>query len=330
MNANITLSHEDGADHGMIEYGLLHNKDTIIESLNIGDIDVYYSGDEPLESQMIFSISGVPNKKMNRGEIEFFERSTKNYLSENANKEDDVEILAVEVTGQTLAGGGVEIDQDLGATEKLLIAKKKNGHDRLLADDTTDTEISTTITGMHRPPSPGLDFDVLVKDTINDEDSTFKDKLMEGIESGGDYFMSIEAIQSRAVSTQAPTVGPTEQSQKVEDKGLGVIANLAIIIAAAVLTFGLVLGAFILHKRREESKKFKLSDLDEMDNDDEDTMEGAREDMSSRHRNYTQEVVVDINGDSFTAIDDVPEEEPKSHKSNRGRKSKFRSSTGSK
>ena len=100
MNANITLSHEDGADHGMIEYGLLQNTDKIIESLNIGDIDVYYSGDEPLDSQIVFSINGVPNRKMNRGEIKFFERSTTNYLSENVNKEDDVEILAVEVTGQ--------------------------------------------------------------------------------------------------------------------------------------------------------------------------------------------------------------------------------------
>jgi hypothetical protein len=77
----------------MIEFGLLQNIEKVTTNMNLGDLDVYYSGNEPLGTEVMLTISGVPKKIMDMAEVEFLERSTKKYLKNNA-ESNDVEILS--------------------------------------------------------------------------------------------------------------------------------------------------------------------------------------------------------------------------------------------
>jgi hypothetical protein len=347
----------------MIEFGLLQNIEKVTTNMNLGDLDVYYSGNEPLGTEVMLTISGVPKKIMDMAEVEFLERSTKKYLKNNA-ESNDVEILSVEVKRQVLATD---------------FEKEVNNEDRFLKEETTTIGITTVITGKHRPPSPGLDFDELVEDSINADDGAFKEELTKDItESGAEYFSSIEDVRASAAYTQAPTESPGKDlgyaKVNLNEKGLGVIATLLIIIGAAVFTFAIVFGTFILRKRRQEKKKFKLSKMD-MDEDDEDdplffdifkSRKNLQKDQSqksppkhafirkeiddndeedgnpsryttisslensnsfaARHRVSTQQVVVDINGDNYNAVD-MPD--PSSGQKNNSKRQKRTSSSKS-
>ena len=259
----MTLSHEDRADPGSITYGLLQNTGRVTADLNMGPLDVYYSGDEPLGTKMVLTLSGVPNQKMGLNEVSFFERAAMKFLKDNA-QSDAVEILSVKVEQQ-------DIDDDA------LTALKISGNGRLMAAVTDTIDITTAVTGKHRPPSPGLDFDVLIEDSFNADSSTFKEELSQSAtESGGDFFSNIEEVRATAAYLAPPTQPPTQELEyrkvDVGAKGLGFVANIGIIIGAAVFTFALVFGAFIFKKRRQEKSKFKLSPVDFDDEDEDDPL----------------------------------------------------------
>ena len=222
----------------------------------MGDLEVYYAGDEPLDSRLVITLSGVPNKRMGLEEIKLFERTTKLYLKKHA-ESGKVEVLAVEVQLQNLAAAGGSGNTSL----------------RKLVGDTSTIDITTVVTGKHRPPSPGLNFDDLIEDSVNSEDSTFKEELIQSTtESGIEYFSSVEEIRALSVRTVSPTVSPggalAYGEFDVGEKGLGLVANIGIIVGAALFTFAVVFGAFLYRKRRQEQKRFKLNM--EIDSDDED------------------------------------------------------------
>jgi|AntRauTorckE5430_2_1112549.scaffolds.fasta_scaffold00586_4 hypothetical protein len=249
ITAEITFSHLDGADEGIIEFVLLQNAERVKESLSLGDLDVYYSGDEPLDSRLVLTLSGVPNKRMGLNEIDIFQKTTKRFLKTNA-ESGDVQILAVQVELQNL----VQVVND----------------SRRLQGETASIDITTVVTGKHRPPSPGLNFDVLIEDSVNSADSTFKEELIQSTtESGIEYFSSVEEIKAVAVGTLAPQQSPSDLTYgnfDVSEKGLGLVASIGIIIGAAIFTFALVFGAFLYRRRRQKQKRFKLhieADLDD-------------------------------------------------------------------
>jgi len=253
IKADLFFSHSDGADEGIIEFALLQNAERVKQSLSLGDLEVYYAGDEPLDSRLVITLSGVPNKRMGAEEIELFEHTTKLYLKEHA-ESGKVEVLAVEVQLQNLAAAG--------------------GSLRKLVGDTSTIDITTIVTGKHRPPSPGLNFDDLIEDSVNSEDSTFKEELIQSTtESGIEYFSSVEEIRALSVRTMSPTESPGGGALAygefdLGEKGLGLVANIGIIIGAALFTFAVVFGTFLYRKRRQEQKRFKLNM--EVDSDDED------------------------------------------------------------
>lgn len=293
MTTNVTLSHEDGIKEGLVEFGLLQNVEKVMENMNFGSLDVYYSGDEPLDTLVIITISGVPRKRMEEKEIKFFERSTLKYLKNNVQM-DDAKILFVEVKKQSI----VDSFEDNST-----LAEKGMTRDsgRLLEDHTGFIDITTAITGKHRPPSPGLNFDDLVEDSINSNDSTFKEELVEDIaESGIEYFSNVKEIRAMSAFTSAPTASPIKDlgyaKIHVNEKGLGVIATLVIIISAATFTFVLVFGALIFRRRRQEKKKFKLTDFDVEDEDDDeplffDTFKNKKSKKSLLHDRSKREMV---------------------------------------
>lgn len=256
MKTDLFFSHSDGADAGFIEFALLQNAERVRKRLSLGDLEVYYAGDEPLDSRFVITLSGVSNKRMGLEEIKLFERTTKLYLKEHA-ESGKVKVLAVEVQLQNLAAAGGSGNTSL----------------RKLVGDTSTIDITTVITGAHRPPSPGLNFDALIEDSVNSEDSTFKEELIQSsTESGIEYFSSVEEIRALSVRTVSPTVSPggalVYGEFDVGEKGLGLVANIGIIVGAALFTFAVVFGAFLCRKRRQEQKRFKLNM--EIDSDDED------------------------------------------------------------
>ena len=256
ITSKIIFSHKDGADEDSIQYAILQYADRLIKSLNLGELECYYAGDEPLETLLKVTLSGVPDNLMGRDELDLFEETTKKYLKENAQSE-DAKILSVEVTQQKM--------QDLLSIES-----------RRLNEGSID--ITTLITGKHRPPSPGLDFNILVEESVNSDDSTFKDELIQSTKDQGiEYFSTVEEIKAIAMSSDEPTKPPSGDlaygDYNVNEQGLGLIANIVIVIAVAIFTFGIVFGAFIYRKKRKEEKKYMNKyDYDVESEDEEDVL----------------------------------------------------------
>lgn len=251
------FSHEDGADEDYIQYAVLQYADRLIKSLNLGELECFYAGDEPLETLLKISLSGVPDNLMGKDELALFEKTTKKYLKENAQSE-DAKILSVEVTQQKMR-------------DSLSIESRRL--------DEGSIDITTLITGKHRPPSPGLDFNDLVEESVNSDDSTFKNELIQSTKDQGiEYFSTVEEINAIAMSTYEPTKPPSDGGlaygdYNVNEQGLGLIANIVIVIAASIFTFGIVFGAFIYRKKRKEEKKYMNKyDYDVESDDEEDVL----------------------------------------------------------
>jgi len=266
--AHANVNHSKGLESGTITYALLQNRERITLGLNAGDIEVYYVGDEPLNSKFIMTLSGVPLKRMGMKEISYFSKQTKEFLLENA-ESDVFDILSVEVEGQALAFESSEGDE----------SEVKFEGNRMLVDKTTSIDLTTIVTGKHRPPSPGLDFDILIEDSINSETSTFKNDLIKGAaDEGGDYFQFIEDIRAIQANTAKPTKAPSPDifvyqgtaNAKFEGTGLGLISIVVIVIVVAIVAFGCVFGTLIMRKRQRERSMFKTdeADYDEEDNED--------------------------------------------------------------
>jgi len=259
----LALTHNKEMDPGIVTFGLLKLTEKITEHLNSRALVVYYAGDEPLDTTLVVTLSGVPKKRMGLEELRYFREKTKKYLIESV-ESGSVEILAVEVENQSL-----KYDVEVYASESSV---------RHLEDSTTTSiDLKTVVTGKHRPPSPGLDFDILIEDSVNSDTSTYKEELSLGAKDleGGSYFESIEEIRA-IMATIAPTVAPQSDvlvyegsgyGNELRSEGLGLISIVGMIIGVAIVTFGLVFGTFVWRKRQNEKKKFRI-DLDDEDNDE--------------------------------------------------------------
>lgn len=266
---NVTLTHDIDMDPGMITFGLLKNSDAITEGLNGGNLEVYYAGDEPLDTTVLVTLNGVPRKRMGLAELNYFQAKTKEYLRERV-ETGSVEILGVEVERQAL-----DVDMELIASESKL-------YPRALEEYSASIDLTTVVTGKHRPPSPGLDFNILIEDSINAENSDFKEELVEAAatEAGTNYFDTIDDISAeRVISTPTKAPGPEilvyngsiSEAEEITPKGLGAVAIVGIVIGAAIFAFLVVFGAFILYRRQQEQKHFELESIDDEYDDDEES-----------------------------------------------------------
>ncbi len=269
----MTLVHEWDMDEGAIIYSLLASADKATAELNTDSLQVYYAGDEPLDTTMIITLAGVPKRRMGVKQIEFFSKQTKLFL-ERANADSDVvEILSVDIETQTLQFEPNEIDS----------GEKEIPRSRLLEEDTTSIDLTTVVTGKHRPPSPGLDFDTLIEDSINADTSSFKEELIKDAtnEEGGSYFQYVEGVRASQTGTLAPTptTGPTSQllvyegvdPYDIQGTGLGLVAIVLIVIVASIFAFACVFGTFIWKRRQLEQKRFKMEE-ESLEGDEEDPL----------------------------------------------------------
>ncbi len=270
--AIITLVHERDVDDGVITYSLLSSSERATVGLNSESLKVYYAGDEPLDTTMVITLAGVPKRRMGMKQIEYFSKQTKSFL-ERANADNDVvEILSVDIEAQSLQFESNEIDS----------SEKEIPKTRLLEEDTTSIDLTTVVTGKHRPPSPGLDFDTLIEDSINADTSSFKEELMRDAtnEEGGSYFQYVEGVRVSQTRTLAPTptAGPTSPNQilvydgvdpyEIQGAGLGLVAIVLIVVVASIFAFACVFGTFIWKRRQIEQKRFKMEAEPEGDEED--------------------------------------------------------------
>ncbi len=266
---NVTLTHDKDIDPGIITFGLLKNTEKLTEGLNGGNLDVYYAGDEPLDTKVVVTLNGVPKKRMGLAELQYFQEKTKGFLAEQVDA-GTVEILGVEVERQTL-----DIDDVLYASESKF-------NQRGLQEDTASIDLETVVTGKHRPPSPGLDFNILIEDSINAEDSDFKEELMDSAvgEAGSSYFEAVDDIRALVV-TASPTVAPgsdvlvykgtISEGEEIQPNGLSIMAIIGVVIGAAILAFLVVFGAFIWYRRQKEKSQFEMESVDNEYDDDEES-----------------------------------------------------------
>ncbi len=262
------MTHDKDIDPGVVTFGLLKNSEKVTKGLNGGNLEVYYAGDEPLDTTVVVTLNGVPKKRMGLAELQYFQEKTKDFLTEKVDS-GTVEILGVEVERQTL-----DIDVELFASESKF-------NQRRLQDETASIDLTTVVTGKHRPPSPGLDFNILIEDSINAEDSDFKEELMDSAvgEAGASYFETIDDIRALVV-TAAPTLAPgpdvlvykgTISADNIEQNGMSIMAIIGVVIGAAIFAFLVVFGAFVWHRRQKEKSQFEMESVDNEYDDDEES-----------------------------------------------------------
>ncbi len=239
-------------DEGQVIYKVLQNVGTIVTNLNGGSLIVTYTGEESLETEVLITLAGVPEKKMASDEIDYFQMITKGFLTQR--KSGTLEFLSVKV-------------QDQSFQQRRFLEDSPVGSDQLATID-----IKTKVSGKHQPPSPGLVFDELVEDSINAEDGSFKEELIKGganeDDSGAGYFTNVREVYAKPILIH-PTKPPTLQYEGPSDKPGGISGpiSIAIIVCAALLTFGLVFGAFVLRKRQRDKKRISKSIFDEDEDD---------------------------------------------------------------
>ena len=196
-------------------------------------------------------MEGVPNYAMGLSETNLFEMITKTHLNDLVT-ENDAQILTVEVRSQFL---------DAAST-------KSSPLDRLLQATSSTLDVTTIITGKHRPP-PELNFDKLIEDSINADTVLFEDALAKGsLEEGGEYFNDIEEIVAKpAPKVINPTPAPT-QLPGLSSGGIGIGMSILIVIGIALATFAVVLGIFVTRKRQREKSRQKSHNFFDHDEDD--------------------------------------------------------------
>lgn len=238
------VTHDSGIDVDSVTYGLLRNAPMISERLNAGSMIIDYFGDVALETKKVFSFNGVPDRLMDTSEIDYFRRVTKSFLTFTV--ADGIDILTVEVETQGKGFGDY-----------------KNG--RNLQGSSLD--VSTIITGKHRPP-PEIIFDDVVEDSINANSDEFgRDLTGGGAHLGGDYFTDVKEVIVQPVQESLDHSPPTQSpsnSISLHDKegGLNIATSIGIVVGVALFTFGLVFGAFVFRKRvREKRTKRKQAQI---------------------------------------------------------------------
>jgi len=184
-----------------LTFHLLRKSDDLTSNLGLGSFNTSYIGEITLETKQVITLTGVPSKSMGESETQYFEKVSKQYLFEVLKRQNSVDILTVEVTGQFL-----RIEESR--------ALRNSG--RLLQSTATSVEITTIVTGKHQPP-PEVDFPVLVSDALNEgnEDFIEKIKVPPPSESGTDeqaelsYFQHVKSALASSVPMSSPSPSPT-------------------------------------------------------------------------------------------------------------------------
>ena len=216
INTEVSLTHTPDLDNQAIKYELLKRKDSVaasIENLGSGDLTVHYVGDMTLEVLTTITLRGVPEQEMGTQQIDFFEKFARSFLNRqfqgNEDSSRDVEVLTVRVKQQEV------YTDDRNLRSRLLHAwgGAWQRHRRVSISSDTSIDITTTITGEHRPP-PQIEFDSLVEDSVNLNSYRFEQELKTEAHQSLDiseafFFEEVKGAMARTVLNIMPTAAPT-------------------------------------------------------------------------------------------------------------------------
>ena len=248
VSTTVSFLHQSGLNRGKLIYTMLNEVDQIILSLESNSQwTVLNGGDQVHEATSIFSLVGIPERKMGINEQTFFQDTTKSFLQKFLNKA-SVDVLNVAVT-----------EQSLYAARRHLQVRSSSGID-----------ITTVVTGKHRPP-PELDFLSLVNDAVNDNSESFRLDLTDlnyVSAPGNSFFEGVKDVGARPagiVTLPTPTSSPTVILKKGGDSPglMSGYAGILIMVAVAIIVFALVFGMFVLFKRHKYLKKKGRKNLED-------------------------------------------------------------------
>ncbi len=251
---------DEGLDEGDLSHKILQHVNTVVNNLNSGALQVKYSGEEPLDTNMLITLAGVPNQVMSSDEVGYFQGITRGFLKQK--EQGSIKVLSVQVQGQNLKNNRhlMESPKDINEKSYLIRVGQESGV----------IDIKTKVAGKHQPPSPGIDFDQLVEDSINAEDGSYREELSKGMQDnsgpGSSYFETVREVYAKPISL-FPTKSPTLTYVEPKGTGMSSAISIAIIAFAALLTFGLVFGAFVYRKRLRDKSRFRKSIFDEDEDD---------------------------------------------------------------
>jgi len=270
IDAQVQLSYFSSLDRGYVYYYMINYAELIRNNINDNDIKVNYIGDQAVETNLRFTLTGVPNKKMNQDESIYFEEVTKKFVDETVKKKSDIDVLFVQITKQNIAT--VASERHLGV--RIEVRKKLEKVFRTLQEIVGETnliksaiEIETIITGKYNPP-PQIDFDRLVEDSINADINTFTKHLKNSAhiangnvgETTPAYFEIVEKIDVKRITTMTPTATPTalptvlphnKSNLNMNDSTSVVI--LAVSIVGALLFVLIIIFSFIYFRHRNSN-----------------------------------------------------------------------------
>ena len=260
VNTEVTLTHTPNLEDQAIKYELLKRKDDVVASIEdsgFGQLVVHYVGDVSLDTSVVISLEGVPEREMGMGQTYFFEKFARSFLNQQMEQDSEsgrgVKVLTIRVKQQEIHTG------DAYRPPRLLSIWRGLWQRRLPVSSGATVDITATITGEHRPP-PHIEFDSLVEDSFDRDGHKFTDDLKTEATRALDeddalFFKEVQDVKARVVLSIAPTTAPTT----INNTTVVVVDMLSLphpIIVGSALGVALVFGGLIalclfLRKRRK-------------------------------------------------------------------------------
>jgi len=161
VESNATFLHKSTLEQEDVQFALLKHVEYISDELRQANIVCSYTGDKPVNTEVVISLEGYFNEILTEAEMEYFVVTTLLYLKEYLGD------LGITIHNAAIA-------DHFNTKRRILI----NDDDSVNSQNSLDIPI--VIDGSYRPP-PEVDFLSVVSDAINAEDgTTYKDDLVNG------------------------------------------------------------------------------------------------------------------------------------------------------
>ena len=267
VNTEVTLTHSPDLESQVVQYELLKRKDDVAASIinsGFGQLNVYYVGDVSLATSTVITMQGVPESEMGTGQTEFFQKFARSFLNrqmkQNKDSSREVEILTVRVEQQKV----YTVNRNLRSRLLRALQGHWQRHRGLPISSGTTIDVTTTITGEHRPP-PHIEFDSLVEDSIDRNGQEFQQDLKTEATQALDedealFFKEVQEVTAWAAPTAAPTTVPTTMpTTAISETNVPVIVGSVMGALVALLALGAVL--FFVRRQRKQKEYNTISNV---------------------------------------------------------------------
>ena len=280
VDAYVTLTHLSSLNHEEVIFHFLKYSEEITSALSL-KFKTTYVGERALIATTVITLQGVPEREMEESEQEYFSRVVKDFLNSSV-LQNKVKILTVSVVEQQHAQ---MIDEESDFQNRFRTRKRGlsslflfGGFSRSLESSSSAISITTTVTGMHRPP-PHLDFGVLVEDSFYGRSEEFteelkkkqaKEEILGNDNMAAYYFEKVWYLEADTISTPSPTPSPVVVAHaKGTGTAMGTGTAISVIIGAVITAIAAVVGCwyfFVLRKKNKNVLHIEDAQVKELSN----------------------------------------------------------------